>query len=352
MMNIATHEHSSLTPSKAEGGFDGPLFLVGLPRSGTKLLRELLNNHSEVCLTIKESNCIPYFYHRMPQYGRLQDPRFFDRFYQDFSKTKFFKRLDESSGFINKDSWAKKVTSWSYAGVLEAYYQAYAHHFNKRIWGDKTPSYLVQVPLLKKLFPVARFIHIVRDARDQALSINKVYGKNIFTSAQRWNDGIVKFRRDVKKFVPSDFLEIRYEDLIDLTEMTMRKVCAFLGIQYEPAMSELNKRIEFISGAAMESKGILKKNYGKWKTEFPSRSLQKFERICGVLLAEYGYETSYDGEPRRLTRLEVGLYTGQDFVNQLLFELRYRHLKEGLKGFLQLRRKAWFYRDPVEADDD
>ncbi len=325
--------------------FDGPVFLVGLPRSGTKLLRELLNKHSEIAITIKESNCIPYYYHRRSDYSSLEDPRNFDRFYEDFSKTKFFKRLDESSRFINRESWYKQVVDWSFAGVMETFYKAYARHFNKHIWGDKTPSYLVQVPLLKTLFPRAKFVHIFRDGRDQALSIYKVYKKNMYTSAQRWFDAITKFQADAKRYAPDDYLEIQYEKLTDSTDETMRLVCGFLGVPFESEMTELNKRIEWVSGAATEATGILHKNYGKWKTELSPRSVAKFERICGSLLADLGYPVSYSGTPRRLGKLEMAYYTMLDAVNQLIFEIGYRGVREGLKGFAQLRKKAWFYQD-------
>jgi len=345
LANSTITEQTKSQKDKPGSIFEGPIFLVGLPRSGTKLLRELLNNHSRIAITIKESNFLPYFYHRRNAYGPLDQPGNFDRFYKDFSETKFFKRLDESSRFIDKELWSRQIVDWSFAGVMEAFYKAYARHFNKQIWGDKTPSYLVQVPLLKSLFPGAKFIHIYRDGRDQALSIYKVYKKNIYTSAQRWTDGIMKFRRDAARFAPGDTFEVQYEKLTDSTEETMRSICDWLGIPFEKELTEMNRTTEFLTGAASKSTGILKKNHGKWQKELSPHQVARFEKICGSLLADMGYPVSYKGPASRLNKLEMGYHTVLDAINQLIFEIGYRGRREGLKGFLQLRKKAWFYHD-------
>jgi len=327
--------------------FGGPVFLVGLPRSGTKLLRELLNNHSQVAITPQESNCIPHFYHNRAKYGDLKEDAAFDRFYFDFSRTHFFRSLDEGSGYVTREAWYAQVTHWSYGGVIEAFYRSHSRYLNKRIWGDKTPSYLVQVPLLKMLFPTARFIHIVRDVRDQSLSLHESRQKNIFTSAQRWNDAIMKFREDARAHARGDCLEIRYERLTDFTEETMRSVCDFLEVPFEREVTELNKRLEPIAGAGMHTTEIVKKNYGKWRHKLPARDVVKIEKLCGMLLAELGYPTSYNGTPKRLNKFEVVLYNVLDAAHSLAYEIRHRGLRQGVLCFVQLRKKGWYYQTPV-----
>ena len=326
-------------------GFAGPVFVVGLPRSGTKLFLALLNNHSQVAIPTTESNCIPHFYSNRGRYGTLEVPRNFDRFYRDFERTSFFRRVNKKERLIDKESWCSHVRDWSFAGVIEGFYRTYAGHFHKNIWGDKTPSYLVQVPLLKSLFPSAKFIHIIRDVRDQSLSIHKVYMKNIYASAQRWLDGIVRFHEDAKKYAPLDFMDVHYEKLVDQPDGTMRSVCNFLGIPYEGQLAELNDRLETISGVGTVHSSIVRNNYGKWRLELTERAVEKVEKICGQLLSELGYSTTYNGKPSRPGAFETALYAVSDAMNLLAFEVKSYGLREGLRSSVQLRRKGWYYRE-------
>ena len=91
----------------------------------------------------------------------------------------------------------------------------YAGQLGKIIWGDKTPNYLLYLPLLKTLFPKAKFVHIIRDVRDYCLSINAAWQKNPYRAAQRWHDSIKKCRKDGKTLPQGDYMEINYEALID-----------------------------------------------------------------------------------------------------------------------------------------
>ena len=96
------------------------------------------------------------------------------------------------------ESWFQGITKWDYAGVVEAYYKQYAENKHAQIWGDKTPGYLSHIPLLKRLYPQAKFIHIIRDVRDYCLSIHKAWNKNILRAAQRWSDDIMMVRDTVR----------------------------------------------------------------------------------------------------------------------------------------------------------
>ena len=168
----------------------GPVFIVGMPRSGTKLLRTLLNQHSDIGIPENESHFIPYYYRRLGGFGDLRDRINFDKFFQTISKSTFFCRLIERGKDISPDEWYQAVGCWDYGGVLKALYQLLARNEGKNVWGDKTPQYLTQLDLLWSIFPDARVIHIIRDARDYCLSMKRAWGKAMLRSAQRWADDV------------------------------------------------------------------------------------------------------------------------------------------------------------------
>lgn len=314
--------------------FTGPVFVVGMPRSGTKLLESILNRHPLIAITENESHCIPYFFNTINKYGDLKDFENFGSFYNDFSRTTFFQRLTKRDSFIDKESWHKEITSWSYAGIIEAFYQLYAKKKDKQIWGDKTPSYMLHLPLLKSLFPRAKFIHIIRDARDYCLSINKAWNKNIYRAAQRWHDSIRKCQEDAKMLPSPDYLEVRYEQLIDSPERTTKLICGFLDVSYNRNMTSLQKPTENL-GDAKNFVGILKNNYGKWEKYLAEKNLMKIERICGSLLSELGYPVYYHDEILRLSSLEMFFYKILDGWNLFLFEKRNQKLSKILFKFMK-----------------
>ena len=172
--------------------FRGPLFVVGLPRSGTKLLRSLLNEHSQIQLTGVESGFLPYWASRWASYGDLSKKENFDSFYKLATKLSYFQYAKKGGWLISADAWFDTCQNYEITGVFEALMR---HDVgmaldSSTIWGDKTPQYTNQLVLLHKLWPEAKFIHIIRDVRDYCLSMQNAWHKNMMRSAQRWVDDI------------------------------------------------------------------------------------------------------------------------------------------------------------------
>lgn len=310
--------------------FVGPIFIVGMPRSGTKLLRTLLNNHSLVGITTNESGYLPYFHKNFGRYEPIEKPKNFRKFYNDFSHTTFFQRLTKNNPFINEETWFNEVKYWTYTGVIEAFYVYYAKSKNKIIWGDKTPSYMLEMPLLKSLFPSAKFIHIIRDVRDYCLSMNNAWRKNIFRASQRWNDSIAHSRRDAQKIPTTDYLEVFYEKLLSTPEHVLRETCGFLGLDFEENIVQLNAPSENL-GDAKGAVKIVNNNYGKWRS-MNKASITKIEKICTPLLANLGYTMDHHKDSLRLNKVEMLYYKFSDGLNFLWFEIKTNKLK-GISNF-------------------
>jgi hypothetical protein len=326
--------HDSGLNKQDTPSFHGPILLVGMPRSGTKLLREMLNNHSLIDIPSFESHFIPYFSRRIDRYGDLTEFTAFKRLYEDMTQFAFFHKLSQHEDFsLDARQWYLKAGGGSFGHIVETFYIDHAHRKGKRVWGDKTPFHLVHLPMLKKLFPEARFIHIIRDVRDHCLSARKAWHKNYYRSAQRWTDYISKCRQDARQIPTRGYLEVQYEQLIDSPAETMEKVCAFIGVSYEERMIKLIRPTENM-GSARGQVGILNKNYGKWKGRLSVKQIDKIEKICGPLLAELGYGTGHGGKAQRLGRFESTFYKLMDAFYQIRFESKKRG---GIMGF----RRVW-----------
>jgi hypothetical protein len=108
--------------------FEGPIFIVGRPRSGTKLLRELLNQHSRISIPFWESSFIPAYAGRARTLGKLDEKKNLKTLVDWLSQTEFYREITGDRGYpsITKELWLSSVTDFSYAGVVRSLF--YPHH--------------------------------------------------------------------------------------------------------------------------------------------------------------------------------------------------------------------------------
>lgn len=305
--------------------FTGPLFVVGFPRSGTKLLRTLLSNHSQISILRIESEFLPYLARKWDSFGDLSDRRIFRRFHRRVLTFPYF--LLQSSGgepAIDADTWYETCRSYTPAGVFEALarHDTGVAFGTRKIWGDKSPTYVRHVRLLKRLYPYARIVHIIRDVRDQAVSAHKAWGKNMFRAAQRWTDGVPRARAEGAR-LGQDYLELRYEDLIGAPQRELARICAFLGVAFEPEMGRLVEPSEDLGDARGRTE-ILRGNSGKWLQALQPREIRRIEAIACQTLRDCGYPVASDVRSARVSALGMLLYQGLDGINLLRTNRGYR----------------------------
>ena len=128
----------------------------------------------------------------------------------------------------------------AYRFIAAAPFEAYAARHGKRRWGDKTPHYVHHVDHLLRLWPHARFVVLVRDGRDVALSLRRMpFGpNNAWAAAQWWARGIRAGARAQREH-PGAVLTVRYEDLAQRPREEVRRLCTFLGLDYADDMLAL-----------------------------------------------------------------------------------------------------------------
>ncbi|MCP5049986.1 MAG: sulfotransferase, partial [bacterium] len=174
---------------------------------------------------------------------------------------------------------------------------------------------LLYIPMLKKMFPTAKFIHIIRDIRDVCLSARKAWNRNIYYSAQRWSQSLDRARKDAALHAPDDYMEIKYETLIHEPGETLKQACRFLGIPYETHMAILKKPSED-EGDARGKAFIMQGNTGKWKTRLTPRQLARLESLCAPLLTDLGYPLSqpFTGRTKRMNPIRMYYYYFQELL--------------------------------------
>lgn len=324
--------------------FNGPLFLVGRPRSGTKLLRGLLNCHPEVSIPFWESNFIPGRIAEAQAFGDLQDREQFSLFFDRFRRIEFFReiaRCPKCSDLVDEQRWRAALEGGTYADAIAAFFRDYAAREGARIWGDKSPHYMMKIPVLSRIFPEARFVHIIRDVRDHCISNRRAWGKSLLRSAQMWSEAIRKCRTDAARFLgPKAYLEITYEALLANPEDRLRIVCRFLEICFDPGMTRLSASTENL-GDARNAHGILRSNAGKWRerNRMDSKTVRRIEEIAFEELRDLGYPLTMARRRRSLGRMELGLARLADAWNRLRFDCEEQgSVGEGLRYQYRKRR--------------
>jgi Sulfotransferase family len=302
--------------------FVGPLFLVGRPRSGTKLLRALLNGHPDIAIPFWESNFIPNLSSKAESFGDLDNRQNFHHFFQFFSQIEFFRMIRKEHKYahiVDEEFWYDAVDNFGYAGVIETFYQLYAQCDGKKIWGDKSPHYMLSVKYLSEQFPNSKFIHIIRDVRDNCLSNMIAWKKNPYRCAQLWVDSITYCRSEAAMYLKNRYLEVKYELLLDDPERELTNICEFLDIQYVPEMSSLGEPVEN-TRAAKGQREIVKSNKGKWQRAMPKSMIKEIEAISYEMLKELGYSSFYATRRRKLNRFHLGILRFCDAWNRFRFD--------------------------------
>jgi hypothetical protein len=286
------------------------VFIVGMGRSGTTLLRTIFDA-SEESLFAPEAKVIV---HLKQKYNHKKNwtAELLDEFIVDLYKENSFK----NNWGIGRNSLSEKLHSLplekiTFTLLCKVIYLSYPSVFAKgkiKLIGDKNPVYSVFLPELLEVFPDALFIHLVRDYRDCILSNKKLFKRqNTFALSQLWklyNSWIDIYSR---RF-PSQFYLLKYEDLVTDPENVVKKLCDFVGLNFNPKMLEfhqkLNEKLDKDVNIVIQHTHpeLLKKvnadNMGKWKNELSQQEQNQIAYVLNEYAIKYGYEKtdSYNGD--------------------------------------------------------
>lgn len=266
-------------------------FFVGAPRSGTTLFRAIFDFHPDMAIP-DESNFVPMLGRVRARYERphgfATSPLLDDLFAQ-----RSFRRWGLSRNYV--EGVFQTDPPVDYPQAVRILYGLYARRQNKTRYADKTPQYVMDISLLADLFPESRFVHIIRDGRDVALSVLDVdFGaRSTGAAALSWRDFVNRGRESGARLA-GRYCEVRYEDILEAPESNLASLCDFLDLSFDPAMLRYFESSEKItSPAAWSRRHVLlppTKGLRDWRTQMPKKDVAVFEALSGDLLEDLGYE--------------------------------------------------------------
>jgi hypothetical protein len=290
-------------------------FVVARGRSGTTLLRAILDSHSDLAIP-GESHFPIQFAVRPLDRGDRGEFRA-DAFVDDLLNHWAFRRWGLPEDEVRASFQRERPASLDDA--IRLAYAIYARRQGKGRFGDKTPSFVIHIDRLALLFPEARFVHLIRDGRDVALSyLDADFGAGTLPEAAiYWDRYVRRGRESGARLGPSRYLEVRYENLVDDPEGAVRSICTFLDLSFEDEMMRYFERIDplyrSLSHREHHSNLYLPPTKGlrDWRRQMPPRDLAIFESIAGDLLDELGYERAVS---RPSVDIRVASLTGRIHV--------------------------------------
>ena len=279
-----------------------PLLILGVRRSGTTLLRVMLDRHSQLAVP-DESYFVPQLADR---HLRRVDP---DEFADDLSRINTVTEWQVPLAQVR----ARLHGRMPIGEAIGTVYAVYAEQRGKLRWGDKTPMYMQNLRLLDRLFPDALFVHLIRDGRDAALSFFQVpfgvmtetwmHPRTPADFACQWRTEVAAARALGRRVAPR-YLEVRYEELVAEVEGTLRRICGFAGLGYEAAMADYAGAVDVSAKPHQQSlKRPPTPGLRDWRTQMPPDDVEAFERVAGDLLRELGYEAAQTPDASGRARL-------------------------------------------------
>ena len=286
------------------------IFVIGINGSGTTMLAEALGRHPELYMFPQETRVLPYLVHRYPD-SILHDLSARRALADALGRSRAFWRCNGNQPLVLSDEVLAALNDFS--SVVDAMYGHFAQLEGKQRWGDKSPMYLQHIDVLARVFPNARFIHIYRDGRDSAQSFHRRWRQSPSRTIFRWKKAIALGREQGKRLGIARYFELSYEDLTADPENWMRRVCAFAGLDFCPAV--LSSSMQYMDESARQvAQGRMIQNSNKWRTYFNSEQIDELEQIAGKTLADLGYTVGLQGD-KDLSSARLYWLKWQDWIN-------------------------------------
>lgn len=245
-----------------------PILIGGCARSGTTLLRVMLDSHRSLCggpeswlFVLSKINL------------------------RDLSQ-QFEIPLSDLTNIYHR--------AGSRTEFIDLFFAEYSRLKEKERWVDKTPKNITRLPLIFRAFPNVKFIHMIRDGRDVVCSLMPKKGVSAEAAITRWVSDIEASR---PYWSDPRLLEIRYEALVFDPKETLEKILDFVEEPWDDNVLryyQIPRDVSKLSGNPGTKKPLDTSSVGRWKQDLSQEERQIVKEIGGYLLREFGYTSSDD----------------------------------------------------------
>ncbi|MDA8432380.1 MAG: sulfotransferase [Nitrospiraceae bacterium] len=309
-----------------------PIFIIGTERSGTNLLRLILNSHSGIAVP-HPPHIMKFFQPLLPLYGDLSQERNFRRLIGDVCRVvelhpySWEMRPDREAVFGNAEDR-------DLMAVYFEVYDQYRAYAGKRRWACKSTFMIEHVAEVLRRRPGAKFIYMVRDGRDVAVSAkSSIFNRcHAYYVAELWSREQRLGLSWLSRLPAERIMLLKYEELLRDPGCVTERICSFLGEPFEDRMLEYHR-----SGEASKSGGlslswkntsmpVMRDNAGKYRRLLSEKEVLLFETVAGEELKELGYGLAFPGAPLEKGRMTPGArfsYRAGDALLRIRAEARH-----------------------------
>jgi Sulfotransferase family len=273
-----------------------PIFIIGTERSGSNLLRLILNAHSEIA--------VPHPPHVMSYFGPLE------KYYGDLSCESNFRRLIRDvithlrshihpwEVEIDEDTLVRAASPRDLFGIYAALYEQFMKATGKRYWGCKSTFMIHYVKRILASYPEAKLIWLIRDPRDVALSsqVSVFNPYHPYYTARLWAKQQELGLQLEATCRPANLLRVHYEALISNPQETVERICRFIGVPFEQTMLRFFETREARTSASLAQDWrntavpILSNNANKFLSRMPAEDIAIIEAVAGETMEKLNYK--------------------------------------------------------------
>jgi hypothetical protein len=270
-----------------------PIFIVGCGRSGTTLLRLMLNRHPRIAIP-GETWYFRYLDRQREHILGEPETSWRRTLGDSIEALATFSELGITRAQLDAELTHTSRLRWG--DVLAVANRAFARAEGKPRWGDKTPGYVRRLPLIHREFPNALILHVIRDGRDVAASFfEQPFGpKSAIEAADYWRADVVRGITEGPALFAGRYSEVRYEELATQPEAVLRNVVELIGEEFDPAMlkereSDRKYFLRQHHWHEQTAKPVTSARIGRWRDDLTPLDAALFELEAGELLKRLGY---------------------------------------------------------------
>lgn len=263
-----------------------PIFVMGVPRSGTTFLASSIASHDEV-VALPEMHFVYNLLSKAYFSPKLSVEDIVEILLDDFYFRSFKLFKDEQNLY---DFTRNKTPQEIILGLVDKYNKKNTNKTYK-FWLEHSPHSHQHIELILHFFPNSKFIHIVRDPRAVIYSnFREPWGvKDVISGADNWNKTVMSV---LSKSITYDIFTIKYEDIMKSPVQSFNSLASFVGLNYSDVFlnnsgvltpEAFNKSTSF-NGAAIDPT-----RNAKWVKGLKHFEISHIERFCGDLMKWFDY---------------------------------------------------------------